>query len=878
MVKGLAAIVCAAALMSVVATQGRPAAAQSSLVSASAGQTATTGAGTPPQRALLDRYCVGCHSQRAKAAGQEPARKLTLDDLDLTRVADHAEVWERVVRKMRAGMMPPAGTRRPDQAAYGEFITWLEAGLDRNAIPYAPPPGLHRLNRTEYANVIRDILNVDLDAASYLPSDDSTHGFDNVAGALGISSTLVEAYVSAAGKISRVAIGEPAAPGLIVYRTPEDTSQDYHIEGLPFGTRGGMLVKHVFPSDGEYTITVTPIFGDNMSPTGFGSVPCEKLELLLDGERLQLIDWQGSRRLGAPETNCAGTAAPAGGRGRGAAAAAGGGRGRGGPPRNEIPKMTVRVKATAGSHLIGATFLATNFAPVLDLDQHFMRDTLQTGPTPGFTFFPHVGTVRIEGPFNAAPATESPSHQKIFVCRPSGATDPSTGSGSSRASSRDDESSCARKIVANLASHAFRRPMSAADTQSLMAFYDGGRKEGDFEHGVEMVLARVLADPRFIYRIEIEPANVKPGQLYRVSDFDLASRLSFFLWSTTPDDQLVALASQGKLKDPAVLEREVRRMLKDGRAEALSANFAGQWLNLRGMQSAGPLPLVYPDFDDPLRQAMRHEVELLFDSIVREDRSVVDLLTADYTFVNERLAKHYGIPHVYGSQFRRVTLGPDMDVRRGLLGKGAFLTTTSKPERTSPVTRGKWVMTNILGMSPPDPPPDVPPLKPRAGDAPGNAKEPTMRHKMLEHRVRPDCIQCHSLMDPIGFSLENFDGIGLWRSHDEGTPVDASAQVFDGAKIDGPAGLRTWLATYHDQFVAVVAEKLLTYALGRGVAYRDMPLVRAIARDAGRDGNTFSALVLGVVRSKPFQMNMKQDVPAPTSATIAKKDGRKGAL
>jgi len=863
-VKRVAAIACAAALVSVMAPRSQTAAAQASPQPTPTGQPVGGAAGGAAERALLDRYCVGCHNQRSKAAGQEPARKLTLDDLDVTRIADHAEVWERVVRKLRAGMMPPAGARRPDKAAYDGFITWLETELDKNATPYAPPPGLHRLNRTEYANVIRDILNLDVDAASYLPSDDSTHGFDNVAGALGISSTLVEAYVSAAGKISRLAVGEPAPAGLVVYRTPEDTSQDYHVDGLPFGTRGGMLVKHVFPSDGEYTITVTPIFGDNMSPTGFGSVPCEKLEILLDGERVQLMDWQGSRRFGAPETNCGGGAGPGAGRGRGAAPAAapGVGRARGGPPRAEIPKMTVRVNATAGSHVIGATFLATNFAPVLDLDQHFMRDTLQTGPTPGFTFFPHVGTVRIEGPFNATPAHRSSSRQKVFICQPTGAA---------------DESPCARKIVTHLASHAFRRPIAAAETQSLMAFYDAGRKEGDFEHGVEIALARILADPRLIYRIETEPANVKAGQLYRVSDLDLASRLSFFLWSTLPDDELVALARQRKLNDPAVLEREVGRMLKDPRGEALSVNFAGQWLNLRGMQSAGPLPLVYPDFDDPLRQAMRREVELLFDSIIREDRSIVDLLTADYTFVNERLAKHYGIPSVYGSQFRRVTLGPDMDVRRGLIGKGAFLTTTSKPERTSPVTRGKWVMTNILGMSPPDPPPDVPALKPKAGDAAGNAKEPTMRQKMLEHRVRADCTQCHSLMDPIGFSLENFDGIGLWRSRDEGTPVDASAQVFDGTKITGPAGLRAWLTSYHEQFVEVVAEKLLTYALGRGVDYQDMPLVRAIARDAGRDGDKFSALVLGVVRSKPFQMNMKQGVPASTSATTANKDSRKGA-
>jgi hypothetical protein len=862
-----------AALAAVSATWSWPVAARATGQAADPrAQSAPPAPSAPPQRELLDRYCVGCHNRRARSAGQEPARKLTLDDLDVTRIGDHADVWERVVRKMRAGMMPPAGSRRPDRAAYEGLITWLEGELDKRATPYAPPPGLHRLNRSEYANVMRDLLDLDVDVASYLPSDDSTHGFDNVAGALGLSSTLVEAYVSAAGKISRLALGEPAAPGLVVYRTPEDTSQDYHLEGLPFGTRGGMLVKHVFPSDGEYTITVTPIFGDNMSPTGFGSVPCEKLEIVLDGERLQLFDWQGSRRLGAAQANCGGEGAPPSPRGRGAERGAGGGRaappsggqqgpeaffgGRGGTP------MRARFKTTAGAHMIGATFPATNFAPVLDLDQHFMRDTLQTGPTPGFTFFPHVGTVRIEGPFNAAPAKDSPSRQKIFVCHPTSAS---------------EEPACARRIVANVSSHAFRRPTSAPETRSLMAFYDEGRKDGDFEHGVEMAVARILADPRFIYRMESEPANVKPGQLYRVSDLDLASRLSFFLWSSTPDDELVALASQGRLKDPAVLEREVWRMLRDPRAAALTVNFAGQWLNLRGMQSAAPLPLVYPDFDDPLRQAMRREVELLFGSIVQEDRSVVDLLTADYTFVNERLAKHYGIPNVYGSQFRRVTLGPDMDDRRGLIGKGAFLTTTSKPERTSPVTRGKWVMTNLLGMSPPDPPPDVPPLKPRTGDAAGNATEPTMRQKMMEHRVRPDCVQCHSLMDPIGFSLENFDGIGRWRSHDESAPVDASAQLFDGTKIDGPAGLRNWLATYHDQFVEVVAEKLLTYALGRGVEYQDMPLVRAIARDARRDGNKFSALVLGIVRSKPFQMNMKPDISTPTSATTAQKDSRKGA-
>src|SRR5437867_9624706 len=414
-----------------------------------AAQLPQTVASAADERALLNRYCVGCHNERMKGTNgpaAEASRKLTLDQLDTANVHENAETWERVVRKLRAGMMPPAGSRRPDPPVYKSMIGWLEGELDRTATPFMPPPGLHRLNRTEYGNVIRDLLDLEIDSAKYLPSDDSTHGFDNIAGALGLSSTLVEAYVSAAQKISRLAIGEPATPSLVVYRTPEDTSQEYHIEGLPFGTRGGMLVKHVFPSDGEYTVTVTPIFGDNMSPTGFGSVPCEKLDVLLDGERLRLMDWQGGRRFGAAEAHCGGQAS--GQRGRGAAPGGGSGRGVAGNPLSDIPKMTVRFKTTAGEHTVGATFLATNFAPLLDLDQHFIRDTLQTGPTPGFTFFPHVGTLRIEGPFNATPPKESPSRRKVFVCRPA---DPA------------DERVCARKVVTSLATRAFRHPATASE-------------------------------------------------------------------------------------------------------------------------------------------------------------------------------------------------------------------------------------------------------------------------------------------------------------------------------------------------------------------------------------------------------------------------------
>jgi mono/diheme cytochrome c family protein len=784
------------------------------------------------EQQLFQQFCYGCHNARVQAMGLDSAKKLTLDTLDTADVHRDAKTWELVARKMRAGMMPPVDMRRPDPATFDAMIAWLENELDRDAKPYTPPPGLHRLNRTEYANSIRDLLDLPIDPAKYLPSDDSTSGFDNIAGALGISSTLVEAYVTAAQKISRVAVGEPEDPTLVVYRTREDTSQDYHVEGLPFGTRGGLLVEHLFPSDGEYTITVTPIFGDNMTPIGFGSVACEQIEFLLDAERLALVDWNGGGR--APATECRGRLQEAVRTGQDGPEAF---FGKGAP-------MRVRTQVTAGRHMVGVTFLATQYAPLLDLDKHFRRSTIQTGPTPGYTFFPHVGTVRIEGPFAATHATNSSSRRRLFICTPARPS---------------EEETCARRIISNVATRAFRRPVTAGVVDSLMEFYRFGKREKDFELGIETALARVLASPQFIYRIEQQPPALAAGQTYRINDLDLASRLSFFLWSSPPDETLLKVAEQGRLKEPAVLEQQVRRMLAHPKANALSVNFAGQWLNLRGLDSVAPVPALYPDFDDPLREAMRTEVEMLFDSIIHDDRPITELLTADYTFVNERLAAHYGIPNIYGSHFRRVTLGPEMDIRRGLLGKGAILTTTSKPDRTSPVTRGKWIMTNIFGMSPPDPPPNVPPLPARASDARGNAHEPTMREKMLEHRVRADCVQCHRMMDPIGFALENFDAIGLWRSHDEGSPIDASAQLFDNTMVDGPIALRQWTTRYSGQFVRVSIEKLLTYALGRGLEYQDMPLVRSIARDVAQQDNRFSALVLAVVRSAPFQTNTKTE-------------------
>jgi len=755
-------------------------------------------------RAILDQYCVTCHNQRAKTAG------LMLDQMDPSHVAEQPEKWEAVVRKLRAGMMPPAGARRPDRATLNAMTVWLENELDRNAVPNSPPPGLHRLNRAEYANVIRDLLALDVDAAKLLPTDDSTRGFDNIAGTLGMSPALLEAYMSAAGKISRMAIGSVKTPTQSVFRVPEDTSQDYHIEGLPFGTRGGMVVHHEFPSDGEYVFKVWPVNKGNMDNNiAFGEVRGEKLELLIDGGLIKTYDWDKEIGRGAPVHG--GTA-------------------------------DLRVPVEAGEHMVGITFLATNYAPGMDLNKHFLRSTIETGGLPGFSFYPHVGYMRIDGPYKAAGARDSESRRKIFVCHPA---------------NEKEEASCAQKIISTLVTHAYRRPATAEDLSVLLDFYQSARKDGNFDNGIEMVLQRILADPKFIYRIENEPGNALAGQAYRISDLELASRLSFFLWSSSPDDELINLAGQGKLRDSATLEKQVKRMLADPRSEALSVNFAGQWLNTRGMQSAAPLAPLFPDFDDNLRQAFKREMEMFFDSIVREDRNVMDLMTADYTFVNERLAKHYGIPNVYGSHFRRVYLGDTLDARRGLLGKGSVLTVSSQPGRTSPVARGKWVLVNILGTNPPPPPPNVPDLKPKKSDAAGNVRIPTMREQMETHRANPACAGCHKIMDPIGLALENFDAIGTWRSQDGSAPIDAVGQLVDGTKIDGPSSLRKALLGYSDQFMRTVTEKLLTYALGRGTEYYDMPVVRSIVREAGQQNNRFSALVLGVVKSAPFQTNMK---------------------
>jgi mono/diheme cytochrome c family protein len=762
----------------------------------------------PSPRAVLAQYCFTCHNQRLKTGG------LVLEQMDLAHVAADAEVWEKVLRKLRSGLMPPSGAPRLNLQTRVSLAEWIETEIDRNSTLRLPPPGLHRLNRAEYANAIRDLLALEVDAGKFLPADDSTHGFDNIAGALGTSPALLEAYLSAAGKISRLAIGDVTAPTQTVYQVPEDTTQNDHVEGLPFGTRGGMLIRHEFPADGDYAFKVTTVKRGNMgNGRAFGDVAGEQLEILLDGERVGMFDWDKE------------TASKPG-------------------SFFEPGTIDLRIPVKAGLHVVGVTFLATNYAPINDHNQQFLRSTIETGGIPGFTFYPHVGSVRISGPFNAKGATDTPSRRRIFVCRPH---------------SQAGESACARQILSQLARRAYRRPVNGQDLEVLMSFYQEGRNQRNFDFGIQLALQRILAEPEFLFRKEREPANVEPGKPYRIGDLELASRLSFFLWSTIPDDELIHLANQGKLKDPAVLEKQVLRMLADARSDSLVVNFTGQWLNLRGLQSQAPVTMLFPDFDDNLRQAFRREVEMLFASVMREDRSIVDLLTADYTYVNERLARHYSIPHIYGGQFRRIHLGDEFDVRRGLLGKGALLTVSSQAGRTSPVQRGKWYLQTFLGVSPPDPPPNVPPLKPKeSGLAGGNAsREPTMRQMMEEHRANPACASCHRIMDPIGFSLENFNAIGAWRTEDGGNPIDASGALSDGTPLTGPASLRASLLNYKDQYIRTVTEKLLTYALGRGVEYFDMPVVRSIVREAARDNYRFSALVMGIVRSQPFQFSTK---------------------
>jgi mono/diheme cytochrome c family protein len=764
-------------------------------------------------RALLDQYCVTCHNDRLKTSN------LSLETLDLATAGDHTELWEKVIRKLRAGVMPPPGVRRPALAEYEALRDWLEAEIDRRAAAHINPGSvvLHRLNRTEYANVIRDLLDLETDVTTLLPPDDSARGFDNVAGSLTISPTLLEAYTTAATRVARMAVGFWKTPTEATYLAPGDTSQNHHLEGLPLGTRGGMLVRHEFPADGEYKFSIQNF--------GIGSfIPGEQLEITIDGERAHLFKYQGV------------------GLSQGMAGDAGDG----------ILEVTIPVRA--GSRAVSATFLATNYRPSLDLIRQYDRKSLENNSIPQLQYYPAIGFLRIQGPFTAQRPTDSRSIRRVLTCRPKNAA---------------EEEPCAKTIVSTLARRAYRRPVTARDVEPLMAFYEEGRHGsepsraksrdgGSFEDGIELALRRLLASPQFIVRAEREPAAIAAGHTYRITDVELASRLSFFLWSSIPDDELINLASQGRLGAPKVLEQQVRRMLVDPRSDALIQNFGEQFLYLRNLAATSPDGIFYPDWDDELRQAFKRETALFFESIIREDRNVVDLLTADYTYVNERLARHYGIPNIYGSHFRRVTLAPELDARRGLLGKGSFLSITwTQNFRSSPVKRGVWVLENILGTPPPEPPPNVPALE-DSNDKSG--KILTLREQMTVHRKNQPCAGCHRIMDPIGFALENFDADGKWRTKqggDGGTPIDAAVELYDGQQADGPAGLRQALLRYSPQFVRMFTEKMMTYALGRGVEYYDMPVLRSIVKDAAKDNGRFSAIVLGIVKSPQFQMRMK---------------------
>jgi cytochrome c551/c552 len=743
--------------------------------------------GAPAAQALTQQYCVGCHSAKAKTAG------IVLEGIDWSKPGENSATLEKVLRKVQTGEMPPAKLPHPSPAAATAFTTWLEAQLDHAAAAHPNPgrPAIHRLNRAEYGNAIRDLLDIHLDTSSLLPVDDSGYGFDNVADVLSVSPALLERYMSAARKVSRRAVGDlTTKPAEEEYEAPRGGRGrgDRISDALPFDSAGGLAIEHYFPVDAEYVISVKFAGGDTPPPAREIRMPVKA--------GLRSIGVTFLRESAKPELE-----APPNPR----APAAGGGRG-GGPPRP--------------SHL--------------DIRLDGARLKLENAPGAA-----RIDKVVIAGPYNITGRGDTPSRAKIFVCHPSNA---------------GEEEPCARTILASLSRRAFRRPVTDADLKPLLAFYRRGRAEGDFDTGIEKALRAMLVSPSFLFRIERDPANAVPGTVARISDIELASRLSFFLWSSIPDDELLSLAEKGSLRDAAVLDRQVRRMLDDPRADALVSNFAGQWLYLRNLAVTKPDPDVFPEFDESLRDAFRKETELFFANILHEDHSVLELLDANYTFLNQRLAEHYGIKNVYGSQFRKVTLTDPN--RGGILGQGSVLTVTSYPNRTSVVQRGKWILETLLGAPPPPPPPDVPDLKPHGADG----QLLTMRQAMEQHRANPVCASCHSRMDPLGFALENYDGVGKWRSKDAGSVIDASGKLPNGTVFEGPAGLKKILLSQdRDAFVNTAAEKLLIYALGRGLESYDMPAVRTIARDAAKSDYRMSALIAAVVKSTPFQMRRTPD-------------------
>ena len=751
---------------------------------------------------------TGAGTARSPLVGQLRAVGLTLDTLDLADVGGRAGEWEKVVRKLRGGVMPPAGRPRPEAAALDGFLAWLEGELDR-AWAATRDPGrsatFHRLNRTEYRNAVRDLLAVELDAGDLLPADDSSFGFDNIGGVLKMSQSLMERHLAAARTISRLAVGSPPpAVSADTYEAAQDLPQHGRVEALPFGTRGGLHIEHLFPQDAGYDLRIELTGTRRLRES-------HDLEVTLDGEPVELFTL-GPPADGAPDN-----------------------------PYAQASVIDIRLPVAAGPREVGVTFFAQPSALVEQVREPFPNPRV-AGNTGGLAGpQPFVRSVTITGPYDAAGAADTPSRARIFTCRPAG------GAG---------EPACARDILSALARRAYRRPASGGELGVLLDFYEQGRQNGgSFEDGVELAIRRLLVSPEFLYRIEADPAGAAPGAPYPVSDLDLASRLSFFLWSSIPDDALLAAAEQGRLRDPDELARQVRRLVADPRSDTLTTNFAAQWLQLRNLETTvRPGDPFSVAFDESLRQSMLRETRLFVDSIVRDDRSMVELLTADYTFLNERLAEHYGVPGVTGSHFRRVPL-PAGSPRRGILGHGSVLTLTSHAIRTSPVLRGKWILDNLLGTPPPDPPPNIPALNDRRTQA----KRPTVRARMEAHRNNPACSACHAMIDPTGFALENFDAIGRWRVVDESfNPIDPSGVLPDGRAFDGVSEMRDALARDPRQFVTTVTEKLMTYALGRGLDHHDMPTLRRIVREAAADDYRFQTILLGIVTSDPFLMRRSQ--------------------
>ena len=782
-----------------------------------------------------------CHNERvvqgrgaaaSPLAAQLRAVGLTLDTMDPSNVGKDAETWESVARKLRAGAMPPAGRPRPDATMRDAFLARLEADLDtawaeRSDLPRTAV--FHRLNRAEYANVIRDLLALDVDVTSLLPPDDASYGFDNIADALGVSPLLLERYLGAARRISRLAVGSAAIrPAIATYLVPTVLTQNDHLDGLPLGTRGGMVVRHQFPLDGDYVIRVRLLRTVIDTIRGLGEP--HELEVSLDGERVRLFTIGGAQ----PRADAFDPGDDADEATRDAARRAA----RDAALKysmNADAALEVRLPVEAGPRTVAVAFLGKTSAQVATIRRPLLRSNIDPADTAGP---PHVRSVAIGGPYGATGPGDTPSRRRLFVCRPAHS---------------DEEPACARHIMAMVARRAYRRPVTEADLQVLLGFYEAGRREGSFEDGIGRALQRVLVSPEFLFRIERDAPEDAAGDVRPLGDLELASRLSFFLWSSIPDDELLDVAEEGRLTDPDVLGLQVRRMLQDPRSEALVTNFGGQWLYLRNLTGASPDPIQFPDFDENLRQAMQRETELFFDRVIREDRSALDFLTSRTTFLNERLARHYGVPRVYGSHFRPVTL-EDAN-RAGVLGHASLLTATSYANRTSPVTRGKWILENIIGAPPPPAPPDVPELEEESAEG----QVLSMRERMEQHRKNPSCAVCHAQMDPLGLALENFDAVGRWRQRSESdAPIDASGVLPDGTRFDGPRGLRGVLESRAEEFITTLAEKLLTYAVGRGVELADAPVVRQVVRDAARSDYRFSSLIAGIVDSRPFRMRRVQ--------------------